>query len=189
MKKAHKIDWKDWNDYKALPPKAPPVLTECGVILFNGDSMCPWQAYENTIVMVTNRIESNTGKFMDHFCRAADVRKGDNVWEHNIVEKIELIAAPKINVKIHQGQEQEGPGFIEENDDEDILDEDVKENIKEIYKVGDWVVWKYKDNSIKLIRKIKSLNPFAWENDYDNGQNFRDFPEEYRLATIEEIKR
>ena len=170
-----RIIGKSWEDWSTSPENK----KDTGVIVFNGSSVCPWQAYENIVVMVTNRVKNSNGKFVDYFCRAADVIKGDNVWEHNIVKEIELIAEPRINVKMHYGQEKEGPGFEEEIDDQGIIF-----NSQLCYKIGDWIKWTITGE----IRKIKSLSPFAWENDADSGSNLRKNPEEYKLATIEEIK-
>lgn len=54
--------------------------------------------------------------------------------------------------------------------------------MKNIYKEGDWVWWEY-----GAIRQIKSLNPFSWKDDEDEGTNLLNCPEEYRLATNKEI--
>jgi len=140
MKKQH-ILWEDWEEYKnwdhalksfSTPPTPPNAENkECGAILFNGDSICPWQARENTLVMVTNR-SLEPGKLSgDLFCRAIDVRVGDNVWEHNIVSKIELIPEFKDGIKIHYGSEQEA-NFIDEPDEikidlRDCLSDDGRE--------------------------------------------------------------
>lgn len=68
------------------------------IILFNKNSASPWQAYENTQVMVTNR----KGK-SDIFCAAKDVQLGDNVWEHNIVQDITVLDNKVDKVKFHYG--------------------------------------------------------------------------------------
>lgn len=65
------------------------------VILFNKR----WQAYENTQVMVSNR----NGRDCQIFCRASEVQIGDNVWEHNIVETIEVFDEPVDKIKFHYG--------------------------------------------------------------------------------------
>lgn len=70
------------------------------VILFNSDTMVPWQAYENTQVMVSNR----NGKDTQIFCRADEVQLGDNVWEHNIVRNIRVLDNEVTKVKWHFGQ-------------------------------------------------------------------------------------
>jgi hypothetical protein len=70
-------------------------MTKRKVILFNGR----WQAYENTQVMVSNR----NGKDCQIFCRASEVQIGDNVWEHNIVETIEVLDELMDNIKEHYG--------------------------------------------------------------------------------------
>lgn len=57
------------------------------IVVFNKDSVSPWIAYENTQVMVSNR----NGKDAQIFCKAIDVQIGDNVWEHNIVQTIEVM--------------------------------------------------------------------------------------------------
>jgi len=65
------------------------------IILFNGR----WQAHENIQVMVSNR----NGKDCQIFCRASEVQIGDNVWEHNIVTKIEVLTEPAKGIKFHYG--------------------------------------------------------------------------------------
>lgn len=79
---------------------------ESGVVIFNRNSAAPWQAYEDVVVMVTNRMKNM--KQADTFVRAIDVMLGDNVWEHNIVSSIELLAEPVEGVKFHYGQERAG---------------------------------------------------------------------------------
>lgn len=69
------------------------------IILFNEASIVPWQAYENTQVMVSNR----KNKDCQIFCRADKVEIGDNVWEHNIVSTIKVISEPLEHVKFHYG--------------------------------------------------------------------------------------
>ena len=65
------------------------------VILFNN----MWQAYEDTQVMVSNRQGDKAV-----FCRAIDVKLGDNVWEHNIVHTMRLFSEPVDGKKFHYGQ-------------------------------------------------------------------------------------
>ena len=81
---------------------------ESAIVLFNRNSAAPWQAYENILVMVTNRKGEG-----NEFVRAIDVRIGDNVWEHNIVKTTELIAEPVDKIKFHYGAEKEGPKLID----------------------------------------------------------------------------
>jgi len=69
------------------------------VVIFNEDSVCPWQADENTRVMVTHR----KGKDVNIFCRAYDVKLGDNVWEHNIVKSMTLVEKMIDGIKVHYG--------------------------------------------------------------------------------------
>jgi hypothetical protein len=96
----------------------------CAIILFNKSSVSPWQTKENTQVMVTNRKKSATGNYIDHFCKAIDVLIGDNVWEHNIVKEIDIIANYVPNVKIHYEKliedEIENPIFSALNENQKI---------------------------------------------------------------------
>jgi len=69
------------------------------IILFNGNSVCPWQATEDTQVMVSNR----KGKDCQIFCSAKNVQIGDNVWEHNIVTTIKVLDGWASGIKIHYG--------------------------------------------------------------------------------------
>lgn len=73
------------------------------IVLFNKDTVCPWQAYENTIVMVSNR----NGIDAQIFCRADAVQIRDNVWEHNIVQTIDVLDEPLDKVKFHYGPKAE----------------------------------------------------------------------------------
>jgi len=59
------------------------------------------------------------------------------------------------------------------------------EEIKEPqFKVGGWVMWEKE----KMVRKIKSLDPFEWYNDFDDGSWLNRHPNEYRLAINDEIE-
>lgn len=59
------------------------------------------------------------------------------------------------------------------------------EEVKE-FKVDDWVRWIGWPGI--SIRKIKSLDPFKWYENDDDGYRLKKYPEEYRLATPEEIE-
>lgn len=68
-------------------------------ILFNENTIRPWQAMENAQVMVSNR----NGKDCQIFCRADEVQLGDNVWEHNIVQTMQTLDKPHADAKHHYG--------------------------------------------------------------------------------------
>jgi len=107
-----------------------PKPKESGIVLFNRNSASPWQTYEDVVVMVTSR--KGVGAHADKFVRAIDVWIGDNVWEHNIVDTIELLDKPVEGVKWHYGQTKEGPELVEEDeiDKNEIEVQDEAGNVK-----------------------------------------------------------
>lgn len=66
------------------------------IIVFNES----WQANEDTQVMVSNRKGIGDCQI---FCRAGDVKIGDNVWEHNIVQSIRKTDKEVDGLKVHYG--------------------------------------------------------------------------------------
>ena len=107
----------EYDDGRPSEIKFIPDQDEFAIVLFNRNTASPWQAKENTVVMISSRSSDKAFKG-DIFCRAIDVRIGDNVWEHNIVQTIELLAKPVEGIKFHYGSEREGPELVEDCQDE-----------------------------------------------------------------------